>query len=126
MTAIDTAQLNAEGWKPINDNTLYAEKAFYKPLTAMYTTKGSICDPPAIQVPVYDAAAATGSYIFKFWIIDFQLESSFAIGSSSTTVPTAYGMITAFGPAAMVQARAYTTVSGLANNQAITCWASKT
>ena len=123
MTAIDTAQLNAEGWKPINDNTLYAEKAFYKPLTAMYTTKGSICDPAAIQVPVYDAAASAGKYIFKFWIIDFQLESSFAIGSSSTTVPTAYGMITAFGPAAMIQARAYTTSSGAGSNQAITCWA---
>jgi len=125
MSAIDTAQLQAEGWKPINDNTLYAEKAFYKQIGPFYTSKGSIASPPAIQVPVYDAAAASGGYIFRFWILDMQREANVQIGSTTTTIPTAYGMMTSYGPGAMVQATAYSTSSGKGSGSAIVCWATK-
>jgi hypothetical protein len=125
MTAIDTGQLASEGWLPINDNTLYAEKAYYKVLAPMFTTKGSILAQQSIPVPTYCAAASAARYIFRFWILDVQLLSSVAIGSTTTTVPTAYGMVTALGPGVMVQATAYSTSSGVGSGQAITCWATK-
>ncbi len=104
---------------------MYAEKAYYKIVGPYYTTKGSITPAQSIPVPTYCAEAASGMYIFKFWLIDVQLPTSIAIGSATTTVPTAYGLMTAYGPGAMVQARAYSTSSGAGSGQAITCWVTK-
>ncbi len=121
MTSIDVSQLQSEGWIAINDNTLTSEKAFYKPLSAWYITKGSTWTQP-IQIPVYDAAAAAGRYIFRFWVLDNQLLSNVAIGSSSSTIPTAYGFISYYGLSAFIYARPYTVSSGAGSAAAMTCW----
>lgn len=112
MTAIDVSGLQNEGFRQISDNTLTAEKAFYKVITPQYTTKGSKMDFN-VKIPV-DSSAATGStaYVFKIWIIDFQNVESVEIGSVTTSAPTAYGFVTAYGPGVMIYAKAYSTSSG--------------
>lgn len=116
MTAIGNSKLANYGWKPINDGTLYTEKAFYYDVTAnmgpLYPTKGSKL---AFTVPIpIDATAATAStaYLFKVWAMDCQLESDVAVGATTTSLPTAYGMVTSYGPGALIQASAYTASSG--------------
>lgn len=121
MTAIGVTELLNAGWKSINDNTLTSEKAFYYMVDAeregTYTSKGSKMDFK-VRIPVDSSAAASSSgFMFKIWAIDMQLEANVAIGSVSTTVPTAYGFVTAYGPGAMIQASAYSTSSGAATGR---------
>lgn len=116
MTAIGNSKLTDYGWVKINDGTLYTEVAYYYDVTAnlgpQYPTKGSKLDL-SIPIPI-DATAATASteYLFKLWAMDCQPQSDVSIGATTTSLPTAYGMITAYGPGALVQASAYTTSSG--------------
>lgn len=123
MTAIGTQALIDEGWKAINDNTLYAEKGFYKVLTPTYTSKGSKAEF-TVNVPI-DSSSATAStaYLFKFWLIDMQDPANVAIGSVTTTVATAYGFVTAYGPGAMIQASAYSTSSGASSGRILQAYA---
>lgn len=112
MTAIGSTKLQNDGWKSVADTTLYAEKAFYKPMDAIFPTKGSK-GQFTIDIPIdATAAGASTEYLWKFWIIDFQYEPNVATGSVTTTVPTVYGGVTAYGLGAMIYATAYTTSSG--------------
>lgn len=116
MTAIGNAKFNNYGWNKLNDGTLYTEVAYYYDVTArmgpQYPSKGSKLSF-TIDIPI-DATAATASteYLFKVWAIDCQPESDVAVGATTTSLPTAYGMVTAYGPGALIQASAYTTSSG--------------
>jgi hypothetical protein len=112
MTSIGTQDFLDEGWKAINDGTLYAEKAFYKVIGPYYPAKGAKSSF-SVNIPINSAAAAASTaFLSKLWVIDLQNPDNVAIGSVSTSVPTAYGFVTAYGPGAMVQAKAYTTSSG--------------
>ena len=116
MTALGNTKMTNYGWKAINDGTLYTEKAYYYDVTAnmgpQYPTKGSKLSF-TVTIPI-DASAATASteYLWKLWTLDCQLESDVAVGATTTSLPTAYGMVTAYGPGALVQATAYSTSSG--------------
>lgn len=116
MTAIGTQKLLDAGWKQIQDNTLYAEKAFYYDLTenmdGQMPAKGQILEF-SVNIPFDPSAAAVATaFLTKVWAIDIQNPDNVAIGSSTTTVLTAQGMVTAYGPGAMIQASAYTASSG--------------
>lgn len=119
MTAIGVQDFLDEGWKSIADGTLYAEKAFYKPIGPYYPSKGSKIDF-TVNIPIDSAAAASSTaFLFRVWIIDMQRTANVAIGSVTTTMPTAYGFINAYGPQAAIQARAYTTSSGAGSGEAL-------
>lgn len=116
MTAIGSSKLLSGGWVPINDGTLYAEKGFYYDVTKnmgpQYTSKGSKHDF-SVDIGIdATAAAASTAFLFRLWALDVQLESDVSVGSTSTSLPTAYGFVTAYGPGALIQAKAYTTSSG--------------
>jgi hypothetical protein len=116
MTAIGNTKLANGGWTKINDGTLYTEVAYYYDITAnmgpQYPSKGSKLTF-TVDIPI-DAAAAAASteFLFKVWVMDIQLESDVAVGATSTSIPTAYGMVTSYGPGALIQASAYSTSSG--------------
>ena len=110
-TAIGTQKLFDKGWKQINDNTLTTEKAFYKVIPPQIPVSGSKWSLD-IEIPIDASALSAGTaYSAKIWIIDFQLEDNVAIGSVSTTVPTAYG-VGEYGLDSMIYPRAYSTSSG--------------
>lgn len=119
MTSIGTTELQNEGWVGISDGTLYAEKAFYKVLDPEYPAKGFKVDF-SINIPIDSSAAASSTkFLFKFWIIDIQYEPNVQIGSVTTSIPTAYGFITSYGPGAMIQAKAYSTSSGAGTGEVL-------
>jgi len=121
MTSIGVQELLDEGWKVLSDSTLTSEKAFYKEITpAIPPYKGKKFNDIVINFPVDCSAAASGTkYVFKVWIIDFQLEDNLKIGSVSTTVPTAYGFIGEYGLDSMIHPRAYSTSSGASTNSVL-------
>lgn len=105
MTAIGDSEFlstqsmpGGDTWHKVNDATLYAEKGFYTVLEPVIPSKGTKFQFE-VKIPV-DAAAASGStkHGFKLWMLDFQLESNVAVGSTSTSLPTVYGMVSDYGP----------------------------
>jgi hypothetical protein len=119
---IGVAELEAEGWMPITTGNLYNEKAFYKILYAgavelsgtMFPAQGSKAKWE-LSIPIVTTNAATSTeYVFKFYLADMANPSSLAIGTDSTTMPTAYGMVTAYGIGARIQNTAFTISSGAA------------
>jgi len=121
MTAIDQGQLQAEGWSGVADSTLYAEKAFYKVLDACIPTSGQKAVDYRIPIPVYSTAAATSSpFIFKFFVMDLQQTVNVAQGSTTTGVPTAYG-VSQVGPSIAIHGAAYTVASGIVSTEQIQC-----
>lgn len=117
MTAIGTSELQNKGWVAINDNTLTAEKAFYKVLDAHFPTKGSKVDFK-VEIPIDSSAASSSTeYLFKLWCIDINLPSNIAIGSCSSSVPSVWGFLTAYGPGDTIQSRAYSTSAGAGTNE---------
>ena len=63
------------------------------------------------------AAAASTEFIFKVWILDLQMPSYVAAGSTSTSIPTAYGFCNEFGIDAIIYARALTVTTGAGDNE---------
>lgn len=114
MQNINFDPLDSNDWIAISDSSLYNEKAFAYDITAnmgeQYGQKG-VKDEWSIPIPIWSQADNT-EYLFKLWCIDMQKPESVAAGYTTTTVPTAYGFLTAYGPGAMLQASAYTTSSG--------------
>jgi hypothetical protein len=100
----------SEGWKKVNDNTLYAEKAWYATIPEAMPNKGDNFDF-SLYFPFEPTAASTG-YSVNVWIIDFNKEAQVAAGSVSTTIPTANGGIAEFGIDAKIYATAFSTSSG--------------
>jgi hypothetical protein len=118
-TSIGTQKLYDDGWKQIADNTLTSEKAFYKVVDPQEPIKGDNFEL-YINVPLDTTAAATSTgFSANFWLIDMQKEANVAIGSVSTSVPTAYGFIGEFGIDALIYAKAYSTSSGASTGFAI-------
>jgi hypothetical protein len=119
LTALDSSDLTAEGWKQINDNTLTTEKAFYKKLGPYYTTKGSKVDFK-VKIPLDTSAVVASSVgLFKLWVLDFQLEQNVAIGSVTTAIPTVYGFLGEYGPDAAIYASAFSTSSGASTGRVL-------
>jgi hypothetical protein len=112
MLAIGQDQLSSAGWNPLQDTTLYAEKGFYKYLAPQFTTKGSVLTF-SLPIPI-DASNCpkTTKYKFSFWILDNQNPNGVALGTTSTTMPSAYGFIIAYGPQTVLQTMRYTSSSG--------------
>jgi hypothetical protein len=122
MLAIGTSNLANSGWTPLQDSTLYAQKAFYKPIGPFFAPKGSTMNF-AIPIPIDSSSAAKATkYEFEFWIIDMQNPTSIGIGTMTTGAPTAYGFITQYGLSACEQTYAYTTSSGKATQQQVTAF----
>jgi hypothetical protein len=112
MTAIDSGQFQQEGWSPISDGTLYAEKGFYTTIGPYVPISGQYPAQVNIQVPVYAGSAAGSTmYEFKFWLMDIQLLSNVAMGVTSTTAPTAYGVYQ-LGPGQVEGDSGFSTSSG--------------
>ena len=126
MTQIGSGALAAEGWKPVGLSTLFAEKAFYYVIPELIPTTGQKISKP-IPIPVdSNGAAASTNYKFKFWMVDFQLESDVASGSLPITIPTAYGMIQAangYGIDAKIFAKTWTITAGAAINDVLNVFA---
>lgn len=119
MTTIGVQKLKDKAWKVVQDSTLTSEKAFYYKLPALVPLKGNDFEKD-FEIPVDASAAGSSSgYYFKAWCLDFQLEDNVAIGSTSSSVPSAYGMIGEFGLDAIIFARAYSTSSGAGANQVL-------
>jgi hypothetical protein len=100
------------GWTPLQDTTLYAEKGFYLQIGPYFAPKGQKLTT-SITIPInsQNAQGSTG-YKFKFWIVDVQSPTAMQLGTVSTSVPTAYGFLTQYGPTTVVEPMAYTTSSG--------------
>lgn len=114
MTAIDAGALSYEGWKPIQDSTLYAERAFYHFIDPCVPTKGSSYGAWSVKIPI-ECASAAGSteYVFRFWVIEGDTEDQIKQGSTTVGLPAIYGFITEIGPdAGHLDHLAYTTASG--------------
>jgi hypothetical protein len=119
MTSIGVQDLRDKGWEKVQDSTLTSEVAFYKEIPMQMPSKGNDFEV-WIELPIDSSAASSSTtYAFKAWILDFQLEDNVAIGSVSTSIPTAYGMITEFGIDAIIHARAYATSSGAGTTQVL-------
>lgn len=119
MTAIGTTKLENNGWGKIEDSTLYAEKAFYTEFEPTFPTKGAK-GRRTIEIPIDASGAATSTeFLFSFWLIDVTYEEDLRIGSTTTTCPTAYGGVTAYGVAAKIYATAYSTSSGAGTGEVL-------
>jgi hypothetical protein len=120
MTAIASDALTAYDWSPVEDSTLYDEKAFYwKFESGVVPTKGTSFSE-SYDLPVdSNAAAASSGFYFKAWLIDMQLEENVRNGSPSTTIPTAHGFLNEFGLDAVIYARAFAASSGVGGNQVL-------
>jgi len=119
MTNIGTADIYDEGWSMIQKPDLTAEVAFYKILDAMVPLRGDKFSV-SITFPVDASAAASSTkFIFKVWMLDIQVPSYVAQGSTTTSVPTAYGMINEFGIDSIIYARALTVSSGAGDNEVL-------
>ena len=119
MTSIGTQDIYDEGWKMIDKPDLTAELAFYKVLDPMIPLRGDKF-AESITFPVdASAAAASTKYLFKVWILDFQVPSYVETGSTSTSIPTAYGFISEFGLDSIIYARALTVSSGAGDNEVL-------
>jgi len=123
MTSLDASQFAAEGWTPINDNTLYGEKAYFKTIGPFYTTKGALWTADNL-IPVYCGASGNSERgVIKLYVIDIQLTPNIAIGAcQNTTIPTAYGMVSAYGPGAFNEIYGYQVSSGAASGPMLTDW----
>lgn len=112
MAAINPTHLAGHGWQPIDYGPLYTEVGYYKVIGPYYPAKGHKTDM-SVEISL-DATAAAGStaFLFKFWLVDMHEMSDLANGHSSTTVATAYGFMTAYGPGAKMHNTAFTTSSG--------------
>jgi len=119
MTTIGVSALLDKGWGIVADSTLTDEKAFYKKIVPQIPLRGNEFELD-IEFPV-DASAATTStqYYFKVWLLDFQDLDNLKIGSTSSSVPTAYGMVGEFGPDTVIFAKAYSTSSGAGSGQVL-------
>jgi hypothetical protein len=112
MLAIGSGPLTSAGWSPLQDTTLYAEKGFYKLLTPQFTGKNSVLTF-SIPIPIDASNAAKATkYKFSFWILDCENPNAVALGTTSTSAPTAYGFITAYGPQSIIEPMGYTSSSG--------------
>jgi len=112
MTSIGTSTLSDNQWFPISLSTLTAEKAFYTVIPAQIPVRSQKIQF-SVKIPVDAASAASATkYIFKFWLIDNQVPAYVAQGSSSTGIPTAYGIVNEYGLDATIFARALTVSSG--------------
>jgi hypothetical protein len=117
MTAIGTSAALNEGWQTFTKPDLTAEVGFYYILPAIIPTRGDKF-VELIDFPVDSSAAATSTeFIFKIWILDLQVESYLMQGSSSSSVPTAYGFLNEFGIDAIIYARALTITSNAGDNE---------
>jgi hypothetical protein len=119
MTGINQGQFQAEGWTPISDSTLYAEKGYYIQLNPMYAAKGQIWTV-TIQIPIYSLGVSANNYIFRLWVVD--LQPPFGATASGTTVPTVYGMISRYGIQAMIYNNYYHTSSGAGTGEFMDTW----
>jgi len=120
MLAIDPTDLYAEGWKAIEDSSLYAEKGFYHEIPALIPSKGTSYGSWQIRIPVDAAsAAASTAFMFKVWIVEGQTEDQMKSGVGMTlSLPTIYGFITEIGPDNL-RHRGYTTSSGAGATQVV-------
>jgi hypothetical protein len=112
MTGIGNDKLTGDGWQPITASNLYAEKGFFKVLEPAFPAKGQ--KPGwSVDIPI-DCAAATAATAYKFsvWLNDCQNLDNVASVGTSTSYPTAYGFVTAYGVGAVVQNTALTFSSG--------------
>lgn len=119
MTTIGVSGLQDKGWGVVSDSTLTAEKGFYKKINPQVPLRGNEFELD-MEFPV-DASAATTStqYNFRLWVLDMQNEDNLKIGSTSSSVPSVYGMIGEFGIDTIIFARAYSTSSGVGSGQVL-------
>jgi hypothetical protein len=111
-TSIGVSALQEEGWTLMQDSTLTSEKGFFITIPEMIPEYG---DKFALDITIpIDASGLAGSTAFSMnvWILDCQLLSNVAMGTTSGSVPTAYGCVGEFGIDAINHPRAYTTSSG--------------
>lgn len=120
MTAIDTSKLSDEGWVNIADSTLTSEKAWYRVVPEQIPVQGDRFTLD-MKLPVDSSGASSSTdYTFKVWVLDFQLIDNVKIGSTSSTVPTAYGAIGEYGLDSIIHAKAYSVSSGAGTGQVLT------
>ena len=120
MTAIDTSKLSDEGWVNIADSTLTAEKAWYHVIPEQVPIQGDRFTL-SVKLPVDSSGASSSTtYTFKVWVLDFQLLDNVKIGSTSASVPTAYGAVGEFGLDSIIHARAYSVTGGAGAGQVLT------
>lgn len=119
MTSVSAGELATEGWTRVSDSRLTNEAAFYKVVGPFIPSKGESFTVD-IKIPLDTSAAGASEVgLFHIFLIDFQLESNVAAGSTTTSIPTGYGMVTggAYGIDAMIFARTWTVSSGVADNE---------
>jgi hypothetical protein len=112
MTAIGSDALTGKGWIPMTTSQLYAEKGFYKELSPAFPAKGQKAGW-SVEIPI-DCASATAATAYKvsIWVVDCQNLDNVAALGTSTSVPTAYGFVTAYGVGEVLQNTAVTFSSG--------------
>lgn len=117
MTTIGTQDLYDEGWRMVSKPDLTSEIAFYKIIDPAQPVKGDKFTI-SITFPIdASAAAASTKYVFKVWVLDCQVPSYVEQGSTTASVPTAYGFINEFGIDSIIYARALTVSSGAGDNE---------
>jgi len=112
MTAIGTQVLYDEGWSTLSKPDLTAEVAFYKVLEPMIPNRGDKFIASE-KIPIdASAAASSTAFVFKIWMLDLQIPAYVASGSTTTSIPTAYGLANEYGIDAVIFAVALTVSSG--------------
>jgi hypothetical protein len=98
--------------KPITASTLYAEKGWLKEISPAFPAKGNKAGW-AVKIPINSqAATASTAYKVSVWLNDCQNLDNVATVGTSTSYPTAYGFVTAYGVGAVVPNTALTFSSG--------------
>lgn len=120
-TAIGVTSLTEDGWIPVNKVDITASAVFYKVLDPLIPQRGKKFST-SLEITV-DASGLSSStaYCMKAWVLDIQLPSNVAIGTTSATVPTVYGMMTALGCTTPIHARALTVSGGAAATWQLFC-----
>jgi hypothetical protein len=112
MTSIGLQTLYDNGWRTVSKSDLTAEKAFYKVIDPVIPTRGTKFTF-SVKIPVdSSAASASTAYIFKIWILDCQVPSYVETGSTTTSIPTAYGFVSEYGIDAIIFNAGLTVSSG--------------
>jgi hypothetical protein len=122
MINIGQAALQNAGFIPLSMSNLYNEKAFYEVLNPTQPLKGQSLGF-SIQVPI-DSSSATPStaYRYSFWLNDCQNLGTVGVAGNSAAMPTAYGFVTAYGPAACVQSVVLTISGGQSATPQLMDW----
>jgi enamine deaminase RidA (YjgF/YER057c/UK114 family) len=119
MTSIGTAEIYDEGWKRLSKPDLTAEVAYYYVLPSIIPLRGDKF-VHTVTFPIDASAAASATkFVFKVWMLDMQVPSYVETGSTSTSIPTAYGFIGEYGIDAVIFARALTVTTGAGDNEVL-------